>query len=155
MLHSGCVCVHCLSLPRFLCCCRLAHNLCSKTDDNIVAGMGLLCPRSGVDLVALCKKNARRGASSGATVSTLVGHPPGAQTKAIPATGAYDKSYMDINVRDCTVLEKVVNSYCAWGTARTDRRGGTASTGVTADVTAASTTTFGREVHKVVKANGG
>ena len=114
--------------------------------------MGLLCPRSGVDIVDLCKKNARRGASGGTTVSTLVGHPPGAQTKAIPATGAYDKSYMDINVRDCTVLEKVVNPYCAWGTARTDRRGGSAST---ADVTAASTTTFGREVHKVVKANGG
>jgi len=133
-------------------------NRVMKLEDSLHhKGMGLICARQGVDVYELCKKNnsTRRGASSTA-VSTLVGHPPGAQVVAIPADGsAYEKSYMDINVRDCSVLKKVVDPYCTFGTARTDRRGGESATTTTSSSVSSPAMVFGSEVHKEIKKNGG
>jgi hypothetical protein len=128
-----------------------------KLEDSLHhKGMGLVCARSGVDVVDLCKKSKqRRGATSTAAAGfSGIGTPPGAQSTAIPADGsAYEKSYMDVKLTDCEVLKKVVDPYCAFGAARTDRRG--ASTGSTAAAVSSAATSFGPEVHKEVKAKGG
>ena len=145
-------------------------------------GMGVICAREGVDLVAQCeqwKRDGRRGSSSASSV--------GALGYLIPADGsAYSESYMDINVTDCTNLQTVVSPYCAWGSsnthmarrastisssgttncasgpstaAGTHRRGGTApastGTSVATSSTGCSTVNWSNEMHATVKKNKG
>jgi hypothetical protein len=135
-------------------------NRIMKLEDSLHhKGMGLICARSGVDVVDLCKKSKRRGATSTSTTGfSGTGTPPGAQSTAIPADGsAYEKSFMDIKLTDCEVLKKVVDPYCAFGAVRTDRRGAStaASTQSSTATVSSIETTFGPEVHTQVKAKGG
>ena len=110
-------------------------------------GMGVICAREGVDLVAQCeqwKKNGQRGSSSASSV--------GALGYLIPADGsAYSESYMDINVTDCINLQTVVSPFCAWGASNTHmaRR---VSAGSSVSTTAVN---WSNEMHATVKKNMG
>ena len=117
-------------------------------------GMGVVCARESVDLLALCEKNQKTPDTSPA---------PGASGIPIPKDGsAYEEKFMDIPVADCEYLKKVVNPYCAFGASNTHiarrdtRRGGGGSTSASASVAATtSTVDWAKEMHKKVKASGG
>ena len=70
--------------------------------------MGVICARNGIDLAQACRQRA-----SGS--SQLDGAAPGATGALIPADGSdYAESFMDVDVRDCEVLQKVVNPLCSF-----------------------------------------
>ena len=67
-------------------------------------GNGVICGRAGLDLVELCRRPASNLSAA-----------PGATGALIPADKSpYEEQFMDVDVRDCNMLQQVVDPLCSF-----------------------------------------